>query len=288
MGGHRHRGGPGLLRRCGPADGAGATGSFAGTFWEKPTLNSFESGWEIHKPVIAAVNGHCLGYGLTLVTWCDFVLASERATFGYPEVRLGVPAMVGAVRLPQRIAWADAMELLLTGEPWTPSTPAHRARVAGGPPRHALGRGTGSGRPPGGGGAAGPAGHQGDGRPGPRPGAAGGPSLRRDHAPGGGGERRRGGGDAGRGRAPATAVGGPLRRTLRPPGTPMGLGTGTGSGPRLGAACDGPWSRLGFAPSRQDVGRRAVREWPRRGERGVRGRCDGCTGPRACCSAWPW
>ena len=70
-------------------DGAGSTGEFAGTFWEKPTSNSFESGWEIHKPVIAAVNGHCLGYGLTLVTWCDFVLASDRATFGYPEVRLG-------------------------------------------------------------------------------------------------------------------------------------------------------------------------------------------------------
>jgi len=97
-------------------DPGGSTGEFAGTFWEKPTLNSFESGWEIHKPVIAAVNGHCLGYGLTLVTWCDFVLASERATFGYPEVRLGVPAMVGAIRLPGRIGWADAMELLLTGE----------------------------------------------------------------------------------------------------------------------------------------------------------------------------
>jgi enoyl-CoA hydratase/carnithine racemase len=97
-------------------DGAGATGEFEGTFWEKPTVNSFESGWEIYKPVIAAVNGHCLGYGLTLATWCDFVLASDRATFGYPEVRLGIPAMVGAIRLPQRIGWADAMELLLTGE----------------------------------------------------------------------------------------------------------------------------------------------------------------------------
>jgi E-phenylitaconyl-CoA hydratase len=97
-------------------DGQGSTGEFPGTFWEKPTMNSFESGWEIHKPVIAAVNGHCLGYGLTLVTWCDFVLASERARFGYPEVRLGIPAIVGAIRLPQRIAWADAMELLLTGE----------------------------------------------------------------------------------------------------------------------------------------------------------------------------
>ncbi len=108
-------------------DGQGSTGEFPGTFWEKPTLNSFESGWEIHKPVIAAVNGHCLGYGLTLVTWCDFVLASDRASFGYPEVRLGIPAIVGAIRLPQRIAWADAMELLLTGE----TVDAQRAREMG-------------------------------------------------------------------------------------------------------------------------------------------------------------
>lgn len=97
-------------------DGAGSTGEFAGTFWEKPTVNSFESGWEIHKPVIAAVNGYCLGYGLTLVTWCDFVVASDRAEFGFPEVRLGVPTIVGAIRLPQRVNWQYAMELLLTGE----------------------------------------------------------------------------------------------------------------------------------------------------------------------------
>ena len=96
--------------------GAGSAGEFAGTFWEKPTLNSFESGWEIFKPVIAAVNGYCLGYGLTLATWCDFVLASDRAEFGLPEVGLGVPAIVASIRLPQRINWADAMELLLTGE----------------------------------------------------------------------------------------------------------------------------------------------------------------------------
>jgi E-phenylitaconyl-CoA hydratase len=97
-------------------DGAGSAGEFAGTFWEKPTLNSFESGWEIFKPVIAAVNGYCLGYGLTLVSWCDFVIASDRAEFGLPEVNLGVPAIVASIRLPQRINWADAMELLLTGE----------------------------------------------------------------------------------------------------------------------------------------------------------------------------
>ena len=108
-------------------DGAGATGEFRGTFWEKPTLNSFESGWEIFKPVIAAVNGYCLGYGLTLVTWCDFVIASERAEFGYPEVLLGSPAVIGALRLPKRMNWQYAMELLLTGD----RTDAARAREVG-------------------------------------------------------------------------------------------------------------------------------------------------------------
>ncbi len=91
-------------------------GEFGGTFWEKPTINSFESGWEIFKPVIAAVNGHCLGYGLTLVTWCDFVIAGDDAQFGYPEVRIGVPTIVGAIRLPERIGWQHAMEMLLTGD----------------------------------------------------------------------------------------------------------------------------------------------------------------------------
>jgi enoyl-CoA hydratase/carnithine racemase len=105
---------------CAGADLRSETGSpvgeFPGTFWEKPTVNSFESGWEIFKPVIAAVNGYCLGYGLTLVTWCDFVIASETASFGFPEVTVGVPTIVGALRLPQRIGWQYAMELLLTGE----------------------------------------------------------------------------------------------------------------------------------------------------------------------------
>lgn len=94
----------------------GAAGTFAGTFWEKPTINSFESGLELFKPTIAAVNGPCLGYGLTAVSFCDFVIASDRATFGFPEVRIGIPTIVGALRLPDRINWANAMELLLVGE----------------------------------------------------------------------------------------------------------------------------------------------------------------------------
>jgi E-phenylitaconyl-CoA hydratase len=104
---------------CAGADLRGegnSAGDFPGTFWEKPTQNSFESGWEIFKPVIAAVNGYCLGYGLTLVTWCDFVIASEDAQFGFPEARIGVPTIVGAIRLPQRVNWQYAMEILLTGE----------------------------------------------------------------------------------------------------------------------------------------------------------------------------
>jgi enoyl-CoA hydratase/carnithine racemase len=85
-------------------------------FWEIPTINSFESGLEVWKPTIAAVNGYCLGYGLTTVARCDFVIASDRAEFGFPEVRLGVPTIVGAMRLPGRVGWSNAMEMLLTGE----------------------------------------------------------------------------------------------------------------------------------------------------------------------------
>ena len=84
-------------------DSSGSTGDFKGTFWEKPTINSFESGKEIYKPVIAAVNGACVGYGLTAVTFCDFVIASDNATFSYPEVTIGIPTIVGAIRLPKKL-----------------------------------------------------------------------------------------------------------------------------------------------------------------------------------------
>ncbi|MGH2758660.1 MAG: enoyl-CoA hydratase/isomerase family protein [Actinomycetota bacterium] len=94
----------------------GAVGSWPGTFWEIPTINSFESGLELWKPTIAAVNGPCIGYGLTGVAACDFVIASESATFGFPEVKLGTPTIVGAIRLSERLGWQNAMELLLTGD----------------------------------------------------------------------------------------------------------------------------------------------------------------------------
>ncbi|GAA2792486.1 enoyl-CoA hydratase/isomerase family protein [Mycobacterium crocinum] len=108
-------------------DGEGSVGTFGGTFWEKPTINSFESGMELFKPTIAAVHGPCVGYGVTGVLFCDFVIASTEATFSFPEVRLGVPTIVGAIRLPHRVGWANAMELLLTGKPIS----AERAKEIG-------------------------------------------------------------------------------------------------------------------------------------------------------------
>lgn len=108
-------------------DSEGAVGTFPGTFWEKPTINSFESGMELFKPIVAAVHGPCVGYGLTGLLFCDFVIASTEALFRFPEVSLGVPTIVGAIRLPHRVGWTNAMELLLTGEPIT----AQRAKEIG-------------------------------------------------------------------------------------------------------------------------------------------------------------
>jgi E-phenylitaconyl-CoA hydratase len=108
-------------------DGEGSVGTFGGTFWEKPTINSFESGMELFKPTIAAVHGPCVGYGLTGVLFCDFVIASSEAMFCFPEVSIGVATIVGAIRLPRRVGWASAMELLLTGKPMS----AMRAKEIG-------------------------------------------------------------------------------------------------------------------------------------------------------------
>jgi enoyl-CoA hydratase/carnithine racemase len=98
------------------ADLRSAAAPSSGTFWEVPSLTSLESGLEVWKPVIAAVNGYCLGFALTLVAACDFVIASEQAEFGFPEVQVGVPTIQGAIRMPKRVGWQNAMELLLLGD----------------------------------------------------------------------------------------------------------------------------------------------------------------------------
>ncbi len=97
-------------------DPAGSVGAQGHSFWEIPSAQSLESGLEIWKPIIAAVNGPAIGFGLTMVASCDFVIASERASFSFPEVQLGVPTVQGAVRMPRAIGWQFAMELLLIGD----------------------------------------------------------------------------------------------------------------------------------------------------------------------------
>ncbi|HZC12389.1 MAG TPA: enoyl-CoA hydratase-related protein [Thermoleophilaceae bacterium] len=72
--------------------------------------------FDLDKPVIAAVNGLAAGGGFELVLACDLIVAAEHAELFLPELSLGVvPDAGGAQRLPRRLPWFVAMDLLLTG-----------------------------------------------------------------------------------------------------------------------------------------------------------------------------
>lgn len=70
---------------------------------------------DLPVPVIARVNGWCLGAGLEIAAACDLRLASEGAMFGMPEVRVGVPSVVEAALLPRLVGWGKARELVYLG-----------------------------------------------------------------------------------------------------------------------------------------------------------------------------
>ena len=79
---------------------------------------------DLNKPVIAAVNGICCGGGLELALSADLILASEQATFALPEIKSGTIADAATLKLPRRVPYHVAMELLLTGR-WMDAIEAH-------------------------------------------------------------------------------------------------------------------------------------------------------------------
>ena len=77
-------------------------------------------GFELYKPVIAAVNGMALGGGTEMTNACDLRVAAEHAIFGTPEAKVGLlPGGGSLTRLPRQVPYAKAMEILMIGEPFS-------------------------------------------------------------------------------------------------------------------------------------------------------------------------
>lgn len=76
---------------------------------------------EFPLPVIARVNGFCLGAGLEVAASCDMRAAVETAILGMPEVHMGLPSVIEAALLPGQIGWGRTREMLLTGQTYSAS-----------------------------------------------------------------------------------------------------------------------------------------------------------------------
>jgi crotonobetainyl-CoA hydratase len=80
---------------------------------------------DMNKPVIACVNGMAVGGGFELALSCDLIYASEHSSFALPEIKAGTLADAATIKLPKRIPYHVAMDLLLTGR-WMDASEAHR------------------------------------------------------------------------------------------------------------------------------------------------------------------
>ncbi len=112
-----------VLTGSGKAFAAGADiKEMADLTYSHATNTNFIASWSatipnIRKPIIAAVNGHALGGGCELALMADILYCSEGATFGQPEIKLGIiPGAGGSQRLTAAVGKAKAMEVILTGQ----------------------------------------------------------------------------------------------------------------------------------------------------------------------------
>ncbi|GLY70606.1 enoyl-CoA hydratase [Amycolatopsis taiwanensis] len=89
---------------------------FADVYLEDFITSSWERTARMRKPIIAAVSGYALGGGAELAMMCDFIIASDTAKFGQPEITIGIlPGAGGTQRLTRAVGKSKAMDLVLTG-----------------------------------------------------------------------------------------------------------------------------------------------------------------------------
>ncbi|NVO25455.1 carnitinyl-CoA dehydratase [Donghicola mangrovi] len=104
---------------------AAANGEAADADYGKGGFGGLQELRGLNKPVIAAVNGIACGGGLELAISADIIFAADHATFALPEIRSGTVADAATIKLPKRIPYHIAMELLYTGR-WFDAEEAHR------------------------------------------------------------------------------------------------------------------------------------------------------------------
>jgi enoyl-CoA hydratase/carnithine racemase len=93
----------------------GKSGEHVREFLQALYIDLFDAQYHLGKPSIAAVGGAARGGGMTMAVSCDVVLAGESATFGYPEIEVGVIPSIHYAHLPRIIGRHRAFELLFTG-----------------------------------------------------------------------------------------------------------------------------------------------------------------------------
>lgn len=93
--------------------------------WGEGGFGGLETPRALYKPIIAAVNGMAVGGGFEVMLGCDLIIAEEHARFALMEVHHGILAEAAAIRLPRRIPYHVAMELMLTGR-WMDAEEAAR------------------------------------------------------------------------------------------------------------------------------------------------------------------